>query len=263
MSVRVHYLCAFGNNLFQYFAARLFAEHHGFDLTSDFVPLVTPHNTQEDHGQHILSMTPPEPGRRFEGQETMIHDRTERDLFDTGWEPGAYVFRGLFQRTRWFLDRRDKVRSFAMLDPVEPAHKDDLVVNLRIAPDYRGPGFLLHPRWYTSILDQTSFRKLHIVADHLDRDYIKHFAKYDPIVLHRGSKGDFDYLRSFRRIVCANSTFSWWAAFFSDAEEIITHARWFTDEALRRLGLDRKIIDFQAFPAGVGTLVDGPFYCEV
>lgn len=260
MGVRVNYVCAFGNNMFQYILARLFARCHKLQLTSAFTPQKINANTTEDHAQHVLSMTPPEVGEVVSGPEIVISDIMPRDPFDPGWPKANYVFQGLFQRSRWYLDRMAEIRKFVVTAPVQPEHPEDLVINLRVGPDYRGAGFMLHPKWYLDILKVEQFRKLHIVCDKIDNDYLKNFSKYNPVVIRSGSSGDFNYLRRFKRIVCANSTFSWWAAFFSNAEKIYTHARWLRQSELAKMGIRPGWVSFEPFANGVA--VDGPFHDE-
>ncbi len=45
---------------------------------------------------------------------------------------------------------------------------------------------------------------------------------------------DFNLLAESRYLIVANSTFSWWAAYLSEAERIIAPRKWFSEEYLRR-----------------------------
>lgn len=255
MSVKVHYLCAFGNNLFQYAIARLFAEHHGLKLLSDFVPQETPYS-KGNHARDVLGMSPAKDGLSVKSPEIEVNDATPWDLFGDDVKKASYTFKGLFQKTRWYTDRMDKIKGFTRTDAVTEAHPDDIVINLRIGVDYRQAKFTLHNKWYMDILKREKFRKLHIVSDEIDPDYIGPFMEYNPTVVSLGAKEDFNYIRKFKKIVCANSTFSWWAAFFSNASMIYTHKRWIQEARTGRPGL----LVFDPFKNGVA--VDGPFLEE-
>ena len=50
--------------------------------------------------------------------------------------------------------------------------------------------------------------------------HIKQFEKYNPIILKGDTLTDFRSLKSFKKIIISQSTFSWWAAFLSDADEV-------------------------------------------
>lgn len=79
---------------------------------------------------------------------------------------------------------------------------------------------LISFEWYESILDTLSFSKLYICTDVPDDPFLRYFDKYNPIISQAGEWGDFVLLRSANRIVCCHSTFSWWAAWLSDASEV-------------------------------------------
>jgi hypothetical protein len=48
----------------------------------------------------------------------------------------------------------------------------------------------------------------------------------DATIISGPPKSDFNFIRSFNKIVCGNSTFSWWATFLSEANTIITYKPW-------------------------------------
>lgn len=236
MGVQVRYQGRLGNHLFQYIAARLFAEENDLRLLS----CLPPNDVVRDAARLD--------GRRIYGPPVAITD--ERDVFDGSWPPGHYVFDGYFQRSHWYHERRDKVLRSIELRPIQEINRKDIVINLRIDEDYRSLNWVIHPSWYLDILAQEKFERLHIVSDVRDDGYLSHFRKYDPVILSSGPKGDWEHLRSFDRIVTANSTFSWWAAYFSKASRIYTFKRWVT----------HPIPQLHAFPNGVE--VDGKFFHE-
>jgi hypothetical protein len=54
----------------------------------------------------------------------------------------------------------------------------------------------------------------------IDDEIRRHLLPYDPIYLCGSAAEHFAWIQQFRRIVLSNSSFAWWAAFLSDAEEI-------------------------------------------
>ncbi len=238
MSVHALYKGRTGNNLFQYVWARLFAEAQG-------LAFYTPPPVQE-----VLSVVPAAVGQHFDGPNVFITDNSGDVLSRDGWAPARYLFDDWFQHSEWFIKRRARIMEILRPRPVEKQNTEDIVINLRVADDYRSPGWVIHPRWYLDILEKERFGKLHIVADVRDEGYLARFARYDPVVVSSGPNGDWEYLRSFSRIVCSNSTFCWWAAFLSEAAHIWTFRRWIRHSA-PRIG-----------PFPNGTAVDGPFLDE-
>ena len=187
-------------------------------------------------------------GIRIYGAPVRITD--DYDIFDRAWAPDHYVFDGYFQRSRWYHERRDQVLRCIELPAIQEVNRKDIVINLRVDEDYRSLSWTIHPSWYLQILAEEKFERLHIVTDVRDEQYLAHFRKYDPIVVSSGPRGDWERLRSFDRIVTANSTFSWWAAYFSRASRIYTFKRWVT----------HPIPQLHAFPNGVE--IDGKFLHE-
>jgi hypothetical protein len=236
MCVQVVYKGRLGNNLFQYIAARLFAEVNDLYLASSL-----PAND-------VIQCTPHKAGRIVCTPPVQITDQD--DLFGRPWGLNSYSFNGYFQRSWWYHERRADILRFVELQPIPAVNRKDIVINLRVDEDYRSFNWVINPSWYLKILAEERFDRLHIVTDVRDEAYLSHFKQYDPIVVSSGPKGDWEYLRSFDRIVTANSTFSWWAAYFSQASRIYTFKRWVIHP-------DPQL---QAFPNGVE--IDGKFLHE-
>lgn len=240
MGVHVLYRGNFGNLMFQYVCARLFAERNGLRLETPFPE------------QDLVRMLPHADRRRVEEPTVFVTDAHEDPLGMPVWSPARHVFDGYFQKSAWYHDRRAQIERFAR--PAEPERRSarDIVVNLRVGEDYKALKWVISPSWYLGILAQEKFDTLHVVADARDEEYLQSFARYRPVVVSSGPKGDWEYIRSFDRIVCSNSSFSWWAAFFSRASRVYTFKRW-----VRHPGGFARI---GPFPNGLE--VDGPFMGE-
>lgn len=57
--------------------------------------------------------------------------------------------------------------------------------------------------------------------------------------LRSGHMKDFDFIRTFNNIMIFNSTFSWWAAFLSDAESVGTWEPWKPNKGVKNKNLGR------------------------
>lgn len=238
MSVRVQYGGRFGNNLFQYVCARLFADRNVMGLDTPF------------RYQEMVRMVPH--GRRPvapPGPEIRLSDSDE--VLGRVWTPGRYVLDGHFQRSDWYHEARGEIEAFAFPEPLAEVNTRDIVANMRLGEDYRRLGWTIDPSWYLDVLSRESFGRLHIVTDNPeDKEYLSNFRKFDPVIVSSGQSGDWWHIRSFDRIVCSNSSFCWWAAFFSRASRIYTFKRW--------VGEDRTgapVVRLGRFPNGIE--VDG------
>ena len=242
MSVSVRYGGRFGNHLFQYVCGRLFAARNGLRLDSLFTHLEMVRMAPQDFGTVVDS-----------GPEIILGNGD--DVLGRAWTKARYVLDGHFQNSEWYHKARAEIDSFAFPEPVPDVNMKDIVVNIRCGDDYRRLGWVIHPSWYLDVLGRENFERLHIVTDNPDPRYLSHFRKFDPVVVSSGAAGDWRYLRSFDRIVCSNSSFCWWAAFFSRAGRIYTFKRWVGEGPS---GL--PIVRLGRFPNGVE--VDGPLMGE-
>jgi len=259
MSVEFKYIprTRIGNVLFQYACARLFAETHGLRLLTPFNPpngseivRVLPNAGGEVVQEPTVHLTDSSWVLRENPQTQFRFLRMEDSPFAGSWPRARYVMEGFFQRSSWYHERRAAIERFMAPEPIGAINTKDIVISLRIGQDWKALNWVIHPQWYLDILAKERFDALHIVTDTLDEKYLAHFAGYSPRVISSGPKGDWEYLRSFDRIVCSNSSFAWWACFFSRASRIYTFKRWNAD----------PIVRIERFPNGVE--VDGQFLHE-
>jgi hypothetical protein len=237
MSVGVWYAGQFGNNIFQYCCARLFSLKNKLKLVTSF------------NHPNIIPVTPHEdfPAETKLGQ--ILGDEVE-DLLDRDYPPANYSLGGFFQKGSWYHQRRDQILGFLKPTPVEKNTKD-IVVHVRLG-DY-GERDRIHPAWYLDILTKEKFDHLYLVTNERNERYFSHFKQYSPTIVSSTLESDWNFIRSFDRIICANSTYSWWSAFFGDHSRIYTHKRWLPSVPNARLS--------NGFVNGVE--VDGPFIPEM
>jgi hypothetical protein len=247
MSVHVVYRGAFGNNLFQYICARLFAEENGLRLETPWQALLN-NGKPFDH-ESIVYMLPQNGGDVCEEPVTLLGDQS--GVLDRKWPKGRYVLDGYFQKAKWYYDRRERILSFARLKLVQARPPWELVANVRLG-DYVTVKKVIDPSWYHSILERLKFDRLYMVTDSPNCSYFDEFKlRYGATVLHQGISDDFNVLREFDRVICANGTFSWWATFFSGASKVYTFKRW----------IDDPKVELDVFPKSES--VDGKFMHEL
>jgi hypothetical protein len=240
MSVSIRYLGGFGNMLFQYAYARLFAEQNGLQLES------RPPDFPE-----FIRTTPHQVGSKFASPLVDV-DESVGNLLTIGKAPNAhYNFNGFFQHGDWYIPHIEKIRHF--LQPVKSSddnmHPLDIVVHLRLR-DYPFCKWI-SPEWYCNILKGLEFKDLYVVTDDPNPRYLKALDQFKPIVVSKSADHDWNFLRRFKRVIASNSTFCWWAVFFGAATEAFVFKRWMGSEQYH-------LADFPGF-----TLVDGPFDTEV
>lgn len=214
MSVSIAYKGRIGNNMFQYAMARLIAAHNGLKL-------VTPWNDPK-----FIEATDNPEGLSITGDLKRVVDTLENPLREEYC--CEVVVDGFFQDARYYNEWREEIRTFWKL-PTTQKNTEDLVIHLRLTDYYWRPNScVIHPEWYYSIIKREKFRKLYIVVEpHVtNKKYLSYFKQYRPVIVSGTPKDDFEFLMSFDRIACSNSTFAWWAAFLGNASKIWLHKKW-------------------------------------
>ena len=110
----------------------------------------------------------------------------------------------------------------------------DVVLHIRLG-DYRDAQRIADPAPQLAILRAAKPPRLIIVCQapktDAERNYLKFFEEFRPIFQHGTELEDFATLRSAKRILVTNSTFSWAAAWIGSASE-----RWIPEPTFNELG---------------------------
>lgn len=211
MSVEVEYNGQFGNNLFQYVCARLFAKDNGLRLRTPFFV------------NKMVEALAQEGGESVEGAPIILGDRDQ--LFSKKYPTARYSLHGFFLCGDWYHSRREQIRGFIRPMRMFEKNTQDFAIHCRLK-DYRRGNWVIHPSWYLSILKRETFKTLYIVTDELDREYFDVFRPYDPLFLSSKPEDDWEFLRSFDRVAISMSTFSWWAVFLGNASKVYVFKRY-------------------------------------
>lgn len=132
---------------------------------------------------------------------------------------------GYFQYS-WALDMYcDEVRKFFILPDVQ-INNEDLAVHIRLG-DFKFCHYnsgIIDYNWYLDILKNKQYKKLYIIVEaptcKEEENYLKKFETFNPSFISNSPFEDFNFLRKFKKVIISNSTFSWWASFLGNAEEI-------------------------------------------
>ena len=207
-----------GNRLFQYVFARLLAEDRGLQLVSDMYP------------NPILENIPPQKGR-IVNDVVKINDSDKKGSFwPDSKEQRGFIVEGYFQRGEYYRNKRPQLKSFFKLSPIcYNDNKINIVAHIRLG-DYKRfgkGGVVISPQWYIDILEKENFEKLFIVTNEPeDREYLKHFDRYNPIIYNDSAQNDFYFMMGFKKMIMSNSTFAWWAACLGRAEKVYSFKPW-------------------------------------
>lgn len=99
----------------------------------------------------------------------------------------------------------------------------DLVVSVRLGRDYLGQHRyrLLLGDYFKIIIDSIDYDRLFVTSQDPFNPILEDLYPYNPIMLqHVSALHTFNFIRRFNKIILSQSTYSWWAAYLSEAQEI-------------------------------------------
>jgi hypothetical protein len=143
------------------------------------------------------------------------------------------------QKMEFLLDRSFYNSIFVKSSSLEyQPKKDDLVINIRTGDILRGIAHypLVPVSFYEHLVSRTGLNPV-FIGQLQPSEYVTHLRSQFPtatFIDSRGAKHDFDFLRSATNIVVSVSTFSWLAAWLSDAKTIILPLTGFYNPAHHR-----------------------------
>lgn len=220
-----------GNRLFAFCMANILAENMGWKVLSEPIygfpetyscssnkaPCEYPTEIINDAPNFELDINP------------IINNKSLRNIKISGYFQGYKTLKPYTNqiRNKWLKIAPELLR---------PRNERDIVVHVRAQyPDC----YFLPFEYYEKALAQTSYERVYICTDDPSHPFLENFKKYNPIIVstrnleatikQRGPNwpeiskmnlDDFLFMHSFDKIVIGFSTYSWWAAFLSDAKEI-------------------------------------------
>ena len=101
----------------------------------------------------------------------------------------------------------------------ETPSKDELVIHIRLG-DYKYYNWTIDKKLYMNVINLDRPSKVTIITDNLYDDFINDFRLIGCDIKSGNSIEDFIYLKNSKKLCISNSTFSWTAAYISDAEKI-------------------------------------------
>ena len=253
-TVAVKLTNGFGNNIFQYVAARLLAEY----LESDLV--VIPPN-KDYYGIKELEKLGVEFKDKPLNNPIHITDSKYRRCYNDFFFKGRdIVLSGYFEDYTIYLDSIEKIRGW--FPELEPRNDNSLTIHMRTGDRlFVKNEFYTKPRAenYIRAIDNFNFDKLNIVTDmpnwdyvtaeslqntkfHLEvpnsarvpiedsvkylNEFIDAFSKYNPTFEKRSITDDFNFIRNSDNILFEHGTLSWWASVLSNAKKVGVYGPW-------------------------------------
>lgn len=257
MTVEVRYLGHLGNNLFQYALGRILAEELGSALVCRALPdtrgwgvveqmsgivdhFVTHSAACADAPQSLPGDVHDGPQLRYvigEKQNWSGHGINLPYLLRHG-RGHRIVLHGYFQRAEYYLPYRERIARWLTLpvdDQLPQLGAHDVLVHLRQSLDMLMLDRAIDMAFYVDTLRAMAPARVYVCGLGLGPAVRAALAPFEPVYLDLPALATLKLMTQVKRIVLANSTFSWWGAWLSQADEIIyprvTRNFWSADRA--------------------------------
>jgi hypothetical protein len=246
----------FGNNIFQYAAARLLGEYHKLPVyalapTPDYYGIPDLKNL----GVQFIDDAPQSTGATHQ-----VNESNFIKTFDKSYNRHNIRLSGYFEDYRYYFNNLETIKSW--FPAVATRDDNALVLHMRTGDRLfmknefhskpRIENYLnaikkfdfeeLHivtdmPKWSTVTEDELQSMKFHVNTPQSERvpieesvryfnELVEGLAAYSPQITQRSVGEDFEFIRSFKNILFEHGTLSWWAAVLSNAEKVGVYGPW-------------------------------------
>jgi hypothetical protein len=214
MSIRIHYKGRFGNNLFQFAVAMIISEMKNLQINArkvgHFSPLDINKNKEYNDSSELTI-----------GQTNLI------DFDAIKKHNGGFYLDGFFQDYRNFVNHKNIIKENYSFEKIHIQNNDEsLCIHLRLT-DYLDYSFALPNDFVIESINHLNYPILNIVSDSKFDKNIAHIInkinksiKVNVVEPKNNEWEDFLFIASSKNIFMSMSTYSWWAAFLSDADKI-------------------------------------------
>ena len=251
--VYVHFSNGFGNNIFQFSAAKLLGTYHGCEVV-----MIPPFKGY--YGLPFLKKTDIDIVEKINIDEHYkINDSNFIKAFDKMYTKD-FLLTGFFEDYRYYFKYKNLINSW--LPEYENVNNNDLVFHFRGTDRlvYKNE-FAFKPKAesYVKAIEKFDFDKMHIISgmpkwDHITKEDLENMTfhlevpkekcvpledavgyfnsivdaidKYRPTFTKRDVHDDFNFIRGSNNILFEHGTLSWWGAFLSNAKKVGVYGPW-------------------------------------
>jgi len=230
----LHYDGNLGNKLFQYCFARILATRLHYKLVANPIPGF-PKTYDRVEGFQYSTLP-----KILRGQKPSLEFLTKND------PECSIILNGYFQRYEYYSEHVSEIKEWLLMDEnIDQGTTDnvtitsnDLVLGVRRGRDYI-PRHGMPLSYFHRAVESISYDRLYICTNDPDDSFVLYLAKkYRGLIRPPGALDNLAFIKKFKKIIISNSTFLWWAAFLSEAEEIIfprpSNGYWSNNDPLSR-----------------------------
>lgn len=211
-----HHSINFGNKLFIYGISRYIAEYYGLRFERDNYFSIYRGKEVYDFPYGNLE------GKEISEPEFVIHDWVnytfERLISEC--KDKRVIWAGYYLRYDILKPIKNYIKNLYKDLTLPADNKNDVVILLRNSN--QDSTFSLPDDYYVNILKNLKFDNLYVSYDHLEKhtQLLDKLSCYSPILLDLNSMDLLRTITSKKTLLCCQGTYSFWAAFLSNAEKI-------------------------------------------
>ena len=209
-----------GNNLFQYFLSYLVAKEKEYKVEFRY------RNKQDNSFKmsgNFFTFNGIKLPSNIEGKK-VDNNYITFNAHEFDWEKaidhkGGIVIDGYFQNYCYYKDNKEIIKKFILKH--NEIFKDglvdnnDLTIHLRLK---RYPYPINKLEFYESIIKSGNYNNIWLVTDLPSHSLVKHLVdNFEATIVN---SNHFLFLCNSKNIILSQSTFSWWASFISEANEV-------------------------------------------
>lgn len=197
-----------GNVLFQYTFGRIIADSTGMSLHKNF---------SYGNMKEIINV----PGKT-KPVTLVVKDCEEFegkiiDLKHVFMHDGGMFIDGFFQHKSYYENRRNQIKSWLFDQKI--TKQNTVGIHLRFG-DYKEINWTLPEEYYDSCIVDSNMSNILIFTDEQQHPYVQKLLKKGASLSGMSEEEDLKELASCQKIIMSRSSFSWWAAFLSNAEKV-------------------------------------------
>lgn len=243
----------FGNQLFPYMLGRVISEHLKYKLSgpteSDREFSLKEIGLNYNQETYTTYDTPVQLLGNHSASDDFAHPDFNIEDVLNDLTPRKIVLDAYFQKKKYFLPFKDKITEWFKPNYI-PVDKNDVAVHIRIG-DLRCPNLtknLLPVEYYEAAIQLFDYKNVTICTDSPSDVIIEHLVKkFNAKIFQDSEKNTVSFLASHNNLVLSQGSFSFWAGFFCQGENIIN--------AIPRTGWNNGVDD-----PGIDLLINEPRY---
>lgn len=212
--IEIQYSGRFGNQLFQYAIGRIISDQKKQKL------IVSNSNSPQDNLLERFQQDHLQDDYSIKGENPMVVGGFRIDYDMIFNHDGKIILYGYFQDYENFLPYKDFVKSLYQFEKKTSLYDDDLIgVHIRLT-DYFNFENSLEIEHYIKVIEQSGKRPVIYTDDPTSPDILEIKKHFNCSVKSNSCWDDFVELSSYKNICISQSSYSWWAAWLSNAETI-------------------------------------------